>query len=350
MALISVIVPVYNVEHYLRNCLDSIRNQTMQDIEIILVDDGSTDESGKICDEYATNDTRFIVIHIENSGVSNARNNGIKKANGKYIMMIDSDDWIEPNMCQSMYQAIENAGVDYCFCANYNESSAGSIPRNIFQNDMVFGGDEFRNEILTATLGLVGEKLKNPAKIDKLTPVWARLYKKEIIDEHQIKFIDMELLPSECLQFNFEYLLHCNSAIYINEPFYHYRRNTTGSITKGYREGLQKKWEWWSKYEKSVLEPYQDDYQLLQAYYSRACCSIIPLGGNALRLGEYRKIREETTRFLSAKFISESFDNIKFDSCPFCWRIFFFSAKKRWIDIFILLTWCMRTLLKSVKK
>ena len=114
--LVSVIVPIYNVEKYLNKCVDSIVNQTYKNLEIVLVDDGSTDDSGKICDEYAGKDSRIKVVHKENGGLSDARNNGIDISNGRYLAFIDSDDWIEPNMIEKMYSnAIENnADISVC--------------------------------------------------------------------------------------------------------------------------------------------------------------------------------------------------------------------------------------------
>ncbi len=97
---VSVIVPVYNVEPYLRRCIDSLVNQTLQNIEIILIDDGSTDGCGAICDEYATKDTRIRVVHQENAGLSEARNAGIDRARADFLMFVDSDDWVEPEFCE----------------------------------------------------------------------------------------------------------------------------------------------------------------------------------------------------------------------------------------------------------
>lgn len=113
---ISIIVPVYNTGIYLKKCINSLLNQTLRDIEIVLIDDGSTDESRDICDEYAKKDDRISVIHKRNEDVSIARNIGIKKSKGKYIGFIDSDDWIESNMYQNMYKYIKDYDVDIVFC------------------------------------------------------------------------------------------------------------------------------------------------------------------------------------------------------------------------------------------
>ena len=112
MEKVSVIIPVYNSEKYLKSCIESIRKQTYTDLEIILVDDGSTDKSGKICDEYMKMDTRIVAIHQENQGVSTARNNGLKAATGKYVRFIDSDDYIGADNIKNMVSAIIENGSD----------------------------------------------------------------------------------------------------------------------------------------------------------------------------------------------------------------------------------------------
>ncbi len=110
--LVSVIVPVYNVEPYLRRCIDSLVHQTLKDIEIILIDDGSTDGCGKICDEYAAADARISVVHQENAGLSEARNAGIDRAKADYLMFVDSDDWVEPKFCEIPYTLAKEQQAD----------------------------------------------------------------------------------------------------------------------------------------------------------------------------------------------------------------------------------------------
>lgn len=114
---VSIIVPVYKVpEQYLRKCIESTMTQTLKKIEILLVDDGSPDQCGEICDEYAEKDKRIRVLHKKNGGLSSARNYGCKAAQGKWIMFVDGDDWIEPDMCQTMYSAGEEKQVQLVMC------------------------------------------------------------------------------------------------------------------------------------------------------------------------------------------------------------------------------------------
>ncbi len=109
---ISILVPVYNTEPYLKRCLDSLQGQTLPEIEIVLIDDGSTDGSGAICDAYAASDPRFVVIHQENAGISSARNCGLELAKAEYIMLADSDDWVEPDFCRIPYEIAERDQAD----------------------------------------------------------------------------------------------------------------------------------------------------------------------------------------------------------------------------------------------
>ena len=123
--MVSVIIPVYNAEKYLRRCLDSVVNQTYKDIEIIVVDDGSTDGSAVICDEYAARDNRFIVIHQKNGGVSVARQTGLEAVKGDYICFVDADDCIDSKMIDELFQEADTTNSDMIICDYYAETESG---------------------------------------------------------------------------------------------------------------------------------------------------------------------------------------------------------------------------------
>ncbi len=141
--MISIVVPVYNIQDYLRPCLDSIVNQTYKDLDIILVDDGSTDQSGNICDEYASADDRVRVFHIANGGVAAARNFGAKKAiefKSDYVGFIDSDDWIDLDMCDFLLSLIQKNGADVASCSIYREFPGNQEIRHL--KDAIYTGEE----------------------------------------------------------------------------------------------------------------------------------------------------------------------------------------------------------------
>lgn len=135
MKLLSIIVPVYNVKSYLKKCVESIINQTYTNLQIILVDDGSTDGSQDICDEFAQRDSRIVVIHKENGGQSTARNVGMDRAKGVYIAFVDSDDWLEPNMYEALISQLEKHEADIVACSFYeckgDEKKAVGDSKNI---------------------------------------------------------------------------------------------------------------------------------------------------------------------------------------------------------------------------
>ncbi len=151
--LISIIIPVYNSEEYLPKCIESVLNQTYSNLEIIIINDGSTDDSGKICDDYALKDNRITVIHKENGGVSSARNKGIEKATGKYIGFIDADDYIEIDMFEKLYENIKHDDYDISIC-NYNIIlGTNKIPNNISKEcKKIFNNKEYLSGLFDKNL------------------------------------------------------------------------------------------------------------------------------------------------------------------------------------------------------
>lgn len=214
--LLSVIVPVYKVEQYLEKCVDSILGQTFKNIEIILVDDGSPDNSGVICDEYAKKDKRVLVIHQKNGGLSAARNAGLKVASGKYIAYVDSDDWIVPEM----YEVLCNYAYKYdldmvkCLVKEVNDNGEGSLllPKNIV-----------KNEILTCN-EQIGGLLKYYFEGVLWTIACNGIYKREIA----LKVLFPEGL---CFEDNYSsgmYLFYSQKIMMIEKPLYYYRINQNG--------------------------------------------------------------------------------------------------------------------------
>ena len=211
MPLVSVIVPIYNVENYLRKCLDSIVVQTLKDIEIILVDDGSTDESGKICDEYASQDKRVRVVHKINGGLSSARNTGIEAASAPFLMFIDSDDWVEPDFCEKPYLAAKNNNADLVLFAFRIIRSDGTVVQKEpgMQEGLLNETEAIHYNVTfahAAWLGLYHRKLFNNIRY----PV-GKLYE-EAATTHK--------------------LIHAAQKIWLlNTPLYNYRIGRPGSIT-----------------------------------------------------------------------------------------------------------------------
>lgn len=165
--LISVIIPIYKVEKYLHKCVDSVINQTYSNLEIILVDDGSPDGCGRVCDEYAAKDSRIRVIHKENGGLSDARNAGLDIATGEYIGFVDSDDYIAQNMYEILLKNAEKSNADISLCGYYNEYEGGMIKNNypVSEQKVLAASDGLKEVIYSKKYGIMA---------------WTKLYKKEL--------------------------------------------------------------------------------------------------------------------------------------------------------------------------
>lgn len=210
---VSIIVPIYNVEPYLRQCLDSLVNQTYKNIEIICVDDGSTDASSEILTEYALKSSKVRVIRQENSGLSAARNVGFSFATGKYVMYVDSDDWIDVCTCEKAVFKAEEHAADLVMWPYIREFPNHSAPKAIFSEEKTFTSAECR-ELQRRMIGLLGTELALPENADALCTVWGKLYLRELIAQNDIRFTDLRRIGTyEDGLFNLHYLSHVKNAI-----------------------------------------------------------------------------------------------------------------------------------------
>ena len=204
MPELSIIVPVYKVEKYLPKCIDSIQTQTFSDFELILIDDGSPDRCGEICDEYAAKDSRIVVIHQNNAGVSAARNAGLDIAKGTYIGFVDSDDWIEPNMYQLLVAAAEGHRADVSICGSNEWSENGTLLRSDLQEKGVFDQDQLLNAMYSVPNPLGGI-------------LWNKLLRRKNINS--VRFHE-DLRNCEDNVFLVESFFHVSSGVKIPTPLY----------------------------------------------------------------------------------------------------------------------------------
>lgn len=223
--LISVIVPVYNVEDYLRQCLDSIINQTYSNLEIILVDDGSKDNSGKICDEYARFDSRIIVIHKENCGLVMARRTGLEVATADYVGFVDSDDWIDEKMYEYLYKTMKDTKADVVTTGRYVESTVSKkMPDTIIPGTYHPMEDAYfcSNMIMGPNKVLWG-----------ITPnFWNKLFRKSSISFWQER-VNTEITYGEDDACVYPCMLYSNVVTVTSKCFYHYRLRDTSMSNSG---------------------------------------------------------------------------------------------------------------------
>lgn len=211
--LISVIIPVYNVEKYLRRCLDSVIAQTYQNLEIICIDDGSIDDSGKICDQYAVRDARIKVIHQENRGLSAARNKGLDAAEGEYIAFVDSDDYILEDMYKKMLDKLLDYSVDLCVCQwQYEFSDGRQVVKKKNIDPTIYG----RKTSLEFASFLYRGNYENGVVV----AAWNKLYRRELLDK--IRF-EGRIHEDEAFSGR---IMAKNISVYVmEEQFYVYAQN-----------------------------------------------------------------------------------------------------------------------------
>lgn len=218
---ISVIIPVYNVEAYLPQCLDSLLGQTMTNWEALCVDDGSPDNSGGILDEYAARDSRIRVIHQENGGVSIARNRGLDAAQGKYVVMVDPDDWVEPDFLETLHDTIERDGSDMAVCGHFEHAMNGGIAE---RSPLRHGKKEDGHQPISVTL----LRFINPYS-------WDKMYRLEILNRCRVRY-EKDVPFGEDLIFIQRYLLQSHSVSIVRRSLYHYRR-VESSATERFAKG-----------------------------------------------------------------------------------------------------------------
>lgn len=235
---ISVIVPVYNVEQYLERCVESIINQTYKNLEIILVNDGSTDNSGKLCDELAKKDDRIKVIHKENGGLSDARNTGIEVAESELIGFIDSDDYIDKDMYEVLYNNLRNTNSDLSMCALYDVFN-NIIPPQVKQVDILE---------LTSQEAI---KMVMEAKILSVTAV-NKLYKKDLFSD--LKFELGKIAEDAFIMIKL--LDKCEKVVATNEKKYYYIHRENSITTQKFSPKFL-----------NVIEAYEQNYKIIENNY-----------------------------------------------------------------------------------
>lgn len=233
--MISVIVPVYNVEKYLRKCVDSILNQTYADFELLLVDDGSTDGCPQICDEYAASDSRVRVIHKTNGGLISARNEGILAARGDYVCILDGDDWALENMLQFIHDTVSRLPElpDMVLFAAHNvyadhmEDTLNNVPEGYYNRNRL-EEEIFPYLIMDTRTGL------HPGRIQAHT--WDKAFRRELLAAHYTREERIRVFTD--VPMTYECMLHCRNMYICNEPLYMYNKTNEDSIRARSRENL----------------------------------------------------------------------------------------------------------------
>ena len=233
--LVTIVLPVYNVELYLDRCMKSIVNQTYTNLEILLIDDGSTDSSALICDEWTNKDSRIKVIHKQNEGLGLARNTGIDNATGEYICFFDSDDFIELNTIEKVYNKAAETNADIVtFGFNTVDSKGDITKRTIPQSDKIlYQGEEVLADFLP---DLIAPNSETGINKNFWMSAWASMYSMKLIREVNWKFVSERLIISEDVYSLLELYSSVKRVAICKEAFYNYCENDTNSLTRKFRK------------------------------------------------------------------------------------------------------------------
>lgn len=320
MEKITIIIPCYNVQKYIEQCLGSIINQTYTNLEIICINDGSTDNTLNIIKEFHKKDKRLHVIDQSNKGLSESRNIGVQNATGDYIMFVDSDDWLELDTIE--YLLNQQKGYDVICFSYFRNFKNVEMPRK-FNLEGEFAAGFLQRKIL----GPVDEELADVENLDALITVWGKLYKADKIKE--VTFVEVsEIGTWEDGLFNLIVLENCETVLIIDKPFYHYRKDNVQSFTSVAKKDLYKKWL--VKFEKisNIIKIKGDDYQI--ALQNRIAFSVLGLAltemNSSSSLSEKNK---KISNILSEPVYKNALERFELKCLPVHWRLFYWFAQNR---------------------
>lgn len=345
---VSVIVPVYKTETFLEQAVDSIISQTYKNLEILLIDDGSPDRCPEICDSYAEKDNRIRVIHKENGGLSDVRNVGVREATGDGIVVVDSDDYIEPDTVEYAVSVMQSENADVVMWNYIREFKDKSKPKIIFDGDVIFEGKKLEN-LKRRFFGLYREELKSPDRLEAISTVWGKLYKKSLFDNCPVECVDTEIVgSSEDALWNSRIFRNVNKAVFVNKYFNHYRKYNENSLTSGYKSGLCEKWDVLDRYFREYIDELDLPEDYTEALDNRLCINIMTLGLNVLKNEElsYFEQIKEIKRMLSKDNYRRAYKKLKLRYFSPHFFVFFFFAKYRMVFCLHLMLCIMKGLMK----
>ncbi len=326
---LTVIIPVYNTKRYLEQCVASVTGQSLQDIEILLVDDGSTDGSGALCDVLAERDNRIRVVHKENGGAASARNLGIEKAVGEYIMFLDSDDWLDTDAAETLVRQADEQKTDV-LRFNYVREFEGKqlVKPNTFLEERLYLNEECA-VVCRQLLGLTRKELSHPESLNFLASSGFNLYRTSLLRTLGVRFVPIAEIGSfvDGL-FNFCVFLHVKRFAFINRPFYHYRKTNEGAATANYRKKYPcRQLVLFEKLKETIMREGKWEY-FSEAYYNRIALCTMEICFNAMRnrtgfRARYREIRD----VLKHETFRRAYRTLDISKMGLKWRVYYFFIK-----------------------
>lgn len=343
MELISIIVPVYNINKYVEKCLISLMNQTYKALEILCINDGSTDDSLDILEKLSKKDSRIKIISQPNKGLSAARNTGIANAKGDYIVFVDGDDWVDIEMCQKAYKIISETNVDIVLWSYVKEYPNKAKKQLILGEKFILFDQNQTKQLHRRLFGLIGDELAQVEQRDTLVTAWGKMYKRSVIQD--IKFVDTEKIGTEDALYNICVFGRACSIAYMPECLYHYRKDNENSLTTIYNEDLFDRWQHLYDYMYKYIEIKKMPEEYRQGLYNRVALSVIALSLNTIASQKnFIQKKNGMNRILRTTRYRKALKQLNTDKMPLHWKLFFRFAKKNCGMGIILLAYLMQFL------
>ena len=332
---VSVIIPIYNTEEFLPKCIDSVRKQTLKEIEIILVDDESPDKSPQICDEYAQKDKRIRVIHKKNGGLGYARNSGLDAAIGEYVSFVDSDDFIKPEMMQILYETAKKYDADDVRSGTIFYNNGKLTIRKDVEEETVFQGTD---EVKIFMLNLLAPLPEETRDVKYMMSVCLSLHRRSVIEENNVRFTSERETLSEDLIFDLDLLPQMNCIVCIPDCFYHYRMNPN-SLSHSFSMEKYKKYGIFFTLVQSKLDKLykRDEYILhflrLQFLYFRTV-----LGSAFTSFSNFKKSIQIGHFILSDSLWNDLFKIYPSQRMPLKYRLYFYLVRHKFIMVLYIIS------------
>ena len=338
MIKVSIILPIYNVEKYLKRCMDSLLNQTLKEIEIIMVDDESPDNCPKLCEEYKAKYPHIKVVHKKNGGLGFARNSGLEVCEGEYVAFIDSDDFVDVHMFEDLYHYAHKNKLDACFCG-YNDylDDKHIRKRQEMKGYEVCDGRKAVDEVL---MDMVGAAPSYHSDVRILSSMWKGIYSLDTIRKNKLQFVSEREYIAEDIMFHIDFLPHASKVGFVPGCYYFYCDNGT-SLTRSYRAdrfakelfqyGAMEKRLLAYGYKPEIFRDRLDRYLLLKI---RGC---IAQQYYYVSSNGYRKMRAEAMKIVSSPEVRAFCKRYPSRLLPMKHRLFFNLIRYKMIDLIFLL-------------
>ncbi|MBR6979912.1 MAG: glycosyltransferase family 2 protein [Prevotella sp.] len=335
--MISIIIPAYNCEQYIEQCLDSILAQSYHDLQVICVEDCSTDGTLELIEQYVAKDARVKLIrHTHNQGMSASRNDGIAISEGEWLMLLDSDDWIDRDTCQQALEAARRHQADTVAWCYTREFMNKSLPKVFVTEEQVWEEKDI-HQLNLRMIGPLGAELGRPDLMDAWVTAWGKLYSRKLVVEGApLQYVDTKMIgTAEDALFNIEYFARAKKVVWLPQPFNHYRKDMLSSSNR-HRKDLPDKCDLLYEMMGQCVEKLQLGDDARKALQNRIALSVLGLGIIAMRgKGRWMEKYKSLYQLLRRDRQRQALAQLELHHFPVHWRLFYFSAKHRLTPLFM---------------